>query len=282
MNTFSSVRHSPIAGTWYPSDPNVLRNEIGSYIDQAAPPPLPGKVMGLIVPHAGYFYSGKTAGYAYRCVMGEAFDTCAIFSPLHDYMPHDLLTSAHQAYATPLGQVPVDTYLVDECSAKIEESTGVLLQHIANDHEHSLEIQLPFLQYALSSPFTLLPVMVRTEDPKLLKSAARCIATALEGRKVLCVGSTDLSHFYSEEEAKEYDDIMLDRMHAFSPDEMLEAERYRMGFACGVGAVSMMLWVTRFLGATHVTLLDQSTSAAASGDTSRVVGYGALAVTREG
>jgi len=137
------VRRSPIAGAWYPSNPDVLRSEIDGYLNSARVKSLPGEVIGLIAPHAGYFYSGATAGYAYRCVRGMSFDTCAVFSPLHDYMPNDFLTTAHEAYATPLGQIPVEHSLVDACAHSIESSIGITLHHISNDREHSLEIQLP-------------------------------------------------------------------------------------------------------------------------------------------
>ena len=279
MSPYSPIRRSPIAGAWYPSNPDVLRSEINGYIDQAANPPLQGDVIGLIAPHAGYFYSGATAGHAYRCIKGNAYEVCVIFSPLHDYMPNKLLTSAHEAYATPLGQVTVDQPLVEECSARIEESTGEILQHIANDREHSLEIQLPFLQTALRDTFKLLPVMVRSDDPVLLEAVARSIAPVLKNQKVLLVASTDLSHFYTKDEAVMLDSSMLHHMTAFSPEGILKAERCGEGFACGAGAVALMLWTSRYLGAHKVTLLDQSTSADASGDASRVVGYGALAVT---
>ena len=280
MNPYPPVRRSPIAGAWYPDNPEVLKREIDGYIDQAGTLTLPGEVVGLIAPHAGYFYSGLTAGYAYRAVKGQTYDTCAVFSPLHDYAPHDLLTTAHEAYATPLGQVPVDRVLVEECSHKIAEATGEVLHAIANDREHSLEIQLPFLQSALAAPFSLLPVMVRTHEARLLESTARAIADSLKGKKVLLVASTDLSHFYSENDANALDSTMLQHITSFSPEGVLKAERCGEGFACGAGAVALMLWTSRFLCATSVTLLHHSTSADASGDTSRVVGYGALAVTR--
>lgn len=280
MNTYPPVRRSPIAGAWYPSNPEVLRSEIDGYLDAASQPTLRGEVVGLIAPHAGYFYSGLTAGYAYRSVKGMSFDICAVFSPLHDYMPHNFLTTAHEAYATPLGEIPVDHELVEACSQHLEVATGNTLQHITNDREHSLEIQLPFLQCALAASFSLLPLMVRTHEPALLEAAAGALAESLQDKDVLFVASTDLSHFYNEAEANTLDFTMLNHMTANSPEGVLKAERCGEGFACGAGAVALMLWTTRFLGASQVTLLHHSTSAAASGDASRVVGYGALAVTR--
>ncbi len=280
MNTNVPVRPSPIAGSWYPSNPVLLSSEIKNFVEQANPPRLPGKVLGLISPHAGYFYSGATAGYAYRCVQGSSYDICAVFSPLHDYLPYDLMTSAHDAYGTPLGNIKVDTDTIFKLAPKIQERAGVSLQHISNDREHSLEIQLPFLQIVLTAPFLLIPIMVRTHDPIVLKATAQAIAEVLSDKKVLLVASTDLSHFYSESEANELDSEMLRQMTAFSPEGVLKAESCGEGFACGAGAVALMLWTSHYLGATKVTLLHHSTSAEASGDTSRVVGYGALALTR--
>lgn len=280
MNTVTPVRPSPIAGSWYPSDPAVLASEIQAYIDQADPPTVTGEVLGLIAPHAGYFYSGATAGHAYRSVSAKSFDHCVIFSPLHDYLPYDLITSAHSAYGTPLGQIMVDHELITAISEKIQKRTGLSLQHIANDREHSLEIQLPFLQQVLVSPFTLVPIMVRTHDSGLLKNTAQAIAEGLEGLKVLLVASTDLSHFYSEKDANDLDAQMLKQMTNFSPEGVLKTEGCGEGYACGAGAVALMLWTAEFMGATKATLLHYSTSAAASGDSTRVVGYGALAITR--
>lgn len=280
MNINNPVRPSPIAGSWYPSNPVLLSSEIKNFVDQAKPPRLSGEVVGLISPHAGYFYSGATAGYAYRCVQSRTYDICAVFSPLHDFLPYDLMTSAHDSYGTPLGNVKVDSDTIQHLVPKIQEKTGVSLQHISNDREHSLEIQLPFLQTVLAAPFQLIPIMVRTHDPIVLKGAAQAVAEVLKEKNVLLVASTDLSHFYTESEANELDAEMLKQMTDFSPDGVLKAESCGEGFACGAGAVALMLWTAHFLGAARVTLLHHSTSAEASGDTSRVVGYGALAVTR--
>lgn len=280
MSPYSPVRPSPIAGSWYPANPAALEREVSGYIKHAAIPSLPGEVLGLIAPHAGYFYSGATAGYAYRCVEDMSFDLCAVFSPLHDYYPYDLITSAHEFYATPFGMIKIDQDIVSICSKNLQQMTGIPLQHIANDREHSLEIQLPFLQTALNSPFSLFPIMVRTHEPGLLQSAAQAFANVLKDKKVLLIASTDLSHFYDQKTANAYDAVMLQHIASFSPQGVLEAERTGKGFACGAGAVALMLWTCQALGGKIVTLLNHSTSADASGDTGRVVGYGAAAVTR--
>ena len=279
MKTISSVRPSPIAGSWYPGDKLALQKAIHGYIDQASPSSVEGSLFGLIVPHAGYFYSGATAGYAYRCVQGLSFDVCVVLSPLHDYQPAEFITSSHAAYATPLGEISIATDLVDMIDRDLQASGGLALQRIGNDAEHSLEIQLPFLQVALKDTFQLVPIMVRTLNPASLQAAAHSIHKALAGKRALIIASTDLSHFYPQATAIKLDRVMTGRFTAFDPAGVLDAEAHQEGFACGAGAVALALWTTKIMGAMHVTLLHHSTSADASGDASRVVGYAAAAIT---
>jgi MEMO1 family protein len=286
MSFVNPIRPSPIAGSWYSADKKKLSAEIKGYIENTAVPAFSGEVVGLVAPHAGYFYSGETAGYAYRCVEGMAFDLCVVVSPLHDFRPEPLLTSAHAYYSTPLGEVEVEKGFLTNSTGNAKPGQQTYLHPIANDREHSLEIQLPFLQSALSKPFRLMPIMVRTNHPGILQSTARWLADAIalyksESKKVLLVASTDLSHFYSETIANQYDATMLERIAAFSPEGVLEAEVRHEGFACGAGAVALVLWTAKFLGANKVTILNHSTSAKASGDTSSVVGYGAAVITRQ-
>lgn len=281
MNTINPIRPSPIAGHWYSSDADKLRKEIEGYLNSARLPELKGDVVGLIAPHAGYFYSGPTAGYAYRAVMGMQFDLCVVVSPLHDYLPYPLLTSAHDAYATPLGNVEIARDLLKTFNQHLTDASLDPAQPIANDREHSLEIQLPFLQTALTGPFQLLPLMVRSAEPAYLQQVGTHLADLIRGKKVLLVASTDLSHFYDEPTANALDDVMMQRMLDLSADGVLKAEADQVGFACGSGAVALVLWASKVLGADKVTLLNHSTSARASKDTSSVVGYGALAITHQ-
>lgn len=281
MKFLSPVRPSPIAGSWYPGDADVLRNTVKKYIESAAEPRLPGKVIGLVSPHAGYIYSGPTAGYAYRCVAGCAYDTVAVISPLHDYRPEPYLTTAFEAYATPMGNIPVDQELLSSLEETLAKRGGIQIVPHARDREHSLEIQLPFLQYALAKPFTLLPLMVREHRPNQLKEFAFALAETLKSKNVLLVASTDLSHFFTEDQANLLDDFMLEQIRQYSPEGVLRAEEEGTGSACGNGAVAVVLWATRELGGKSVTVLHHTTSAETTGDRSQVVGYGAAAICGE-
>ncbi len=279
MNSISDVRPSPIAGTWYSADPQRLRQQVDQYLHPAEPPEVSGRVVAVIAPHAGHRYSGRTAGYAFAPLVGAQRDLVAVLSPMHSAYPASLITSAHQSYATPLGVVPIDS----DALAQLEDGLlqeGLSMAHLPNDSEHSLEIELPFLQQALVPGFQLLPVMVRTMSPGVARRLGHTLARVLKGRNCLLVASTDLSHFYPEDMARELDLEMLRRMRSFTPDDLFQAEQTGKGFACGVAAVAAVLWAAQDLGADRVEILHHSTSADETGDRGSVVGYGAAVVLK--
>ncbi len=280
MDYSSTVRPSPIAGTWYPSNPTRLAAVVDEYIEQASVAPLDGEPVGIITPHAGYRYSGRTAGHAFRTLCGLEVDLVAALSPFHNYHPEPILTTAHCAFWTPLGEIPVDREAVESLNDHLIRECGRRLTPLVNDPEHSLEIELPFLQRSLKGHFKLLPVMVRPLSENFARTLGTCLASVLKGRRALLVASTDLSHFYPEEDARMLDRAMLKAIADFSPEGALRAEESGTGFACGVHAVSAVLWAAELLGANHVRVLHHSTSAEETGDRSSVVGYGAAVILR--
>ena len=280
MATIAPVRPSPLAGTWYEGNPAALARAVDQYLDRAELPELPGEVVAVIAPHAGHIYSGPVAGYAFASVRGMTPDLVAVLSPMHQAYYEPLLTTAHAAYATPLGQIPVDDEAVTRLDARLKETLGYGLSRVAYDHEHSLEIELPFLQRALAGDFKLLPVMVRSQSPKVSQQLGQVLAETLQDRNALLVASTDLSHFYTQKEAVSFDTEMLRRIESFSPEDVFCAEEENKGFACGLGALTAVLWAARELGADTVKVLRHATSGDVTGDYSSVVGYGAAAVLR--
>lgn len=276
----NNVRPSPIAGTWYSANPNHLRQTLDAYIEDAKLPDLPGEVLALVAPHAGYRYSGAVAGYAYKAVQGKKFDLVAVLSPMHQYYPQPLLTSAHLAYRTPLGEIALAKDALAQISAGLQQKTGLTLTPVANDQEHSLEIELPFLQRALADEFTLIPIMLRDQSRQIAQELGKILAEVLNGTSCLLVASSDLSHFYPESMANRLDHAVLQAMVDFSPDGLFDLKDQGKGHACGLAAIAAVLWTAKDLGATDVTLLNYDTSATTSGDRSSVVGYGAAAVTR--
>jgi AmmeMemoRadiSam system protein B len=282
MNSKLDIRPSPIAGQWYPGNPQQLADSVDGYLDGAHLQPITGKIVGVVVPHAGHRYSGPVAGYAFALLREMQPDLVAIISPMHYNYPQPLLTSAHDAYLTPLGEVQIDREAVNQVDAALRASLGSGLYPVRNDPEHSLEIELPFLQRALSTSFNLLPVMVRDVRSIVARRLGEALALTLRGRNSLLVASTDLSHFYPQETADKFDLEMLRRIEAFDPQGILDAEDEGKGYACGRGALAAVLWAARELGADQVKVLRHATSGDVTGDFSQVVGYGAAVITQSG
>ena len=272
-------RPSPIAGTWYTSEAAALSRQIDSFINDAiiTEEDIHGKVTGLVAPHAGYRFSGRTAGYAYKTIKGEKRDLVVILSPFHQYFSGDLITTTHQAYSTPLGEVPVDM----DALVKFEEvlkKNSIPIHQVSNDPEHSLEIQLPFLQRALSANFKLLPLMIRSRDVHILEQTAEALFNVVEDQNFVIIASTDLSHFYPLDIAEVMDVEMLKQIKEMNPEGVLSAEREGSASACGASAVAVMLWLTKKVGAKKAHILNYSTSADSTDDKTSVVGYCSAAV----
>ncbi len=280
MNGLTRVRPSPIAGTWYSGNPQTLAQQVDGYLAEAKIPALSGQVIGVLAPHAGHRYSGRTAGHAFKTVQGKSFDLVVVISPFHGYHPAAILTSAHPYYATPLGEIAVDQQAVQGVCESLYSLSSDEIIFIKNDEEHSLEIELPFLQRALSAPFQLLPLMLRTRDLDLTSALGKALAQQLAGKSALMVASSDLSHFYPKPTAERFDTEMLRQVEAFSPEGVLAADASGEGFACGAAAIATVLFAAHKMAADTVKVLHYSTSADETGDTSSVVGYGAAVILK--
>lgn len=280
MSLIAALRPSPIAGTWYEGRPEDLARQVDEYLDRAELPEIPGQVLAVIAPHAGHRYSGPVAGYAFAAIRGRTPELVAVVSPMHHPYSQPLLTSAHEGYATPLGPIAIDKKALSELDEELQDELGYGLTPVANDPEHSLEIELPFLQRALGAEFELLPLMVRAQEPEVAQTLGKALAGVLRERKALLVASTDLSHFFAQDTANQLDAEMLRQFEAFSPEGVFEAERTGKGFACGHAAVAAVLWACRELGADTVQVLRHATSGDVTGDYASVVGYGAAVITR--
>ena len=276
----SDHRPSPIAGTWYPGDAEALARSVDKQLAEAVLEPAAGPVVGLVVPHAGHRYSGGVAAHAFHAVAGLSPETVAIVSPMHQAHSAAVLSTGHEAYWTPLGTVDVDLALLTAFESALHRATGVTVVRVRRDTEHSLEIELPFLQRCLKSPFRLLPIMLRDQSAAIARAVGRALGEVLRDREALLVASSDLSHFYPASTARRLDGELLARLAAFDPEALLRAEDEGVGFACGKGAVAAVLWAARALGADVVRILDYANSGDVTGDDDSVVGYGAAAIYR--
>lgn len=266
------IRESAVAGTWYPGDPDILSRDVKGYLEKAKKEKIEGEIIGLVSPHAGYVYSGQVAAYAYKLIEGKSFDAVVVVAPSHYVGFKGFSLWDRGGYRTPLGLVPVDV----ELSKKIMEKSGDI-RFIPEAHakEHSLEMQIPFLQVALKS-FLLVPIVMEPDwSLESCQNLARSIAETVRGKKVLLVASTDLSHFHSYEKAVELDRIVLDRIDQFDPDRLNRDLKSNRAEACGGGPVVAIMLAAKALGANQGKAIKYLNSGDVTGDRGRVVGYGA-------
>jgi AmmeMemoRadiSam system protein B len=258
---------------WYPAAPEALRREVKEYIASAPVLDLPGDVVGLVAPHAGYFFSGHVAGASYRQVQGDSFEAVVLIGPDHRGIAFGGLAFAdYDAWRTPLGDVPVDAELM----AALDERLP--LKHVGRDSEHSLEVQLPFLQTALTE-FKLAPILMGDPSPAACRELGLAVADAARGREALLVASTDLSHFYDYEHAKRLDEHTLKPILDFDPERLAEELDRSQAHACGGGPVAAVMIAARELGASQAHLVKYANSGDVWEDKSQVVGYAAVIFT---
>ena len=273
----SDPRPSPIAGSWYPGKAEVLRKTIESFLDEAVMPEFEGQPVGLIVPHAGYIYSGLTAAHAFKTLQGKRFTRVIVLSPSHQPYRQPLLTTAHDAYATPLGLVPVDREALRTLNSLLNKDGGLELASVRKDQEHSLEIELPFLQTVLPGGFKLIPLMMVDQSASMVRLSSNALVKLIRSfppeEPTLLVASSDLSHFYSERVANRLDGNLAQAVLEFDLDSFYQHKQRGEMEACGLAPMATVLQTSHLLGADQVTIADYRTSAAVTGDKSSVVGY---------
>lgn len=257
-----AIRQAAVAGMFYPAHETELTRDVDALLARAARPYLPG-LRALVVPHAGYVYSGAIAAAAYSCIeRGAQYRYLLLIGPSHRVAFQGLAVPSAHSFRTPLGEWPL---AVDEIEALLAAGV-VCVNDIAHRDEHSLEVQLPFLQrLELHAP--LLPVVVGSASPTQL---AALIGPALADPEVLTVISSDMSHYHTYEEARRIDSRTHQRILSGCTDICGEEACGYMG----VNGLLMALKKTEY----SMHLLQRCNSGDSCGDHSRVVGYGAYAV----
>ena len=273
----NALKKSIIAGSWYPGNPSILKRDIENYFNSVSSPELKGEVVGLISPHAGYMYSGQIAAHAYNLIRGKKYDVVIVVGPSHRVAFHGVSVFSRGGYETPLGIVPVDEGLAEEIkkiSPIVADFPGAHLQ------EHSVEIQLPFLQIALGD-FLFLPLVMGDQDVNTCQELAEAIHKASRGKKILIVGSSDLSHFYNYNVAKKMDAIALDYLKNGDAIGLLKSLENGEVEACGGGPMAVSILVARMMKAKKAYLLKYANSGDVTRDKNSVVGYASAVYCRE-
>lgn len=278
------VRSPAVAGSFYPASATELRRQVEELLAQVAKPAV-GNVVGLLSPHAGYIFSGAVAASAWKAVEGESYDAVVLIGPSHRIPLDHAALIVEGAYSTPLGILSVDSGLARQLVA-----SGHTLQVSREAHEvqgrrgeHSLEVQLPFLQVALGD-VPIVPVLMGSQRRASASDLARAIAAAAGDRKLLLVASSDLSHFHSDDEARAIDCGIRDAVVDFNPKQLYDNARDKGAEACGLGPLAAVMEASELLGANHAYELAYATSGDSPfADKASVVGYlSAIFVEGEG
>lgn len=263
------IREPVWAGQFYDGRPAILSAQIDAFLDNAAKISAPpGKIQALIVPHAGYIYSGQVAAYAYQLVKEKAFDTVVILGTSHRFGFKGCSIYSAGGYKTPLGITEVDHSLAKE----ISRNSGFKFLPQAHSQEHSVEVQLPFIQKVLPEA-KIVPIVVGIPSQKTISTLASALEKSLKDKKALVVASTDMSHFYSHEKAAEIDGNTISLISSFKINELIERLEKGENIMCGgSGVVASLLYASK-TGEGKVQILRYQDSSQAGGSTAEVVGY---------
>lgn len=262
------VRHAQVAGYFYPADPQKLEKEISLLLDIAKPQKTYKKIFGIVAPHAGYLYSGKTAAYAYNLLKDKNIKTVIVISPSHsEYFP-GVCVYEGDAYETPFGKIEVDK---DKSDMLCEESRIIFKGVQGHRKEHALEVQLPFLQSVIKD-FKIVPIVIGDQGKMFVDELAKKISEVYD-EETLIVASSDLSHFHDAKTADHLDSIVVRNINNFDFEKLQRDLEQNNCEACGGGPIVALMKSASLLGIMNSEVLMRSDSGDVTGDKSEVVGY---------
>jgi AmmeMemoRadiSam system protein B/AmmeMemoRadiSam system protein A len=271
------VRQPVWAGQFYDDDPKILAARIDGFIGKAESKALlAAPIAVIIVPHAGYEYSGQVAAFAYRAVLGKDFETVVILGPSH-YVGFDGCSIYPEGgFATPLGVAEVDS----STARALMKTSGFGYLPEAHAKEHSIEVQVPFIQRVLLKA-KIVPVVMGVPAERTIKTMANALAKVLADKKALVIASTDMSHFLAKKEANALDKTTISLVENLKTATLIHEEEEGANILCGGAGVASALLYAQQKGAAKVVTLKYGDSSDAGGPEDRVVGYFAAAVTVE-
>ncbi len=268
-----------VAGAFYPDDPNTLTTLVRNLLKSAHPPKVKGKIWGIIVPHAGYRYSGPVAASGFKAIKGKNYSRVVIIAFAHRGSPNvAVATRLVDYFLIPGRKIPVDK----EAVSKLIRASGGLIQDAPEvfDKEHSLEVELPFLAEALGEDFKIVPIMLGQQTPDIARKLSKLIAERFAGKDgVLIVGSTDMSHYFDYSTAQKMDELAVETIKHGAPERLWELMQQRKIEFCGIAVVDTMMRINALIGGNEPVVLDMRNSGDTTGGTGRVVGYSAIAFT---
>ncbi len=272
------IRRPAVAGAFYPADAAELTKMIDGFLARAQVPKITGRVYGVVSPHAGYVFSGGVAAYSYALLKGRKIKRVVIIAPSH--VEAFSFTSVYNgdAYATPLGVIGVDKAFASKLAGM---GSSIKLSGRGHDvsgrrGEHSLEVQLPFLQRVLGE-FQIVPIVMGDQSYEHCRDLGFALAKLIQGPDTVIVASSDLSHFHTYDQAVKLDHKTLRAIQEWDYLSMARNFATRVWEACGGGPIIATMIASERMGANEARLLKYANSGDVTGDHSRVVGYGSLA-----
>jgi len=262
------IRHQQVAGYFYPADKDKLQKDIALMLQVAKPEKAFNNIFGIVSPHAGYMYSGKTAAFAYNLLKDKFYKTVIIISPSHAEYFSGISIYDGDAYETPLGIVEIDQVMVD----MLVENNKIIFRGIQGHRkEHALEVQIPFLQTVLKN-FKIVPIVMGDQSKMFVDELAEKISKVVDDN-TLVVASSDMSHFYSAEEAERLDSVVEKRINDFDFEQLLKDLDDHECEACGGGPIAVMMKTASLKNIDKSLVISRSDSGDVTGDKSEVVGY---------
>ncbi len=275
----NQVRESVVAGSFYSANPEALRETIGSYLKNATFKDIKN-IKGLVCPHAGYIYSGEVAACSYKQIGHNSYDSIVIIAPSHaEYFDFNSVF-AGKAYKTPLGAVEVDVAGCRALTREPQYASFIQISNYGHRKEHSLEVQLPFLQ-VIFEDFKIVPVVMGSQSRANIESLGNAIGSVFKGQDILIIASTDLSHYHPYDNAKDLDMRVNSALKEFDPVKFTDSivkDEYEM---CGGGPVAAAMIASKLLGADSSEVICYKNSGDVSGDRSAVVGYASAVFYKE-
>lgn len=262
------IRHQQVAGYFYPAEKDRLQKDIALMLQVAKTEKSFNRIFGIVSPHAGYIYSGKTAAYAYNLLKDKEYKTVIIISPSHaEYFPGICIYDG-DAYETPFGIVEIDQQMVD----KLVENSKIIFRGIQGHRkEHALEVQIPFLQSVIKN-FKIVPIVMGDQGKMFVDHLAEKISEIAD-EETLVVASSDMSHFYDSEEANRLDSLVEKRINDFDFEQLLKDLDDHECEACGGGPIAAMMKSASLKKINKSLVINRSDSGDVTGDKSEVVGY---------
>jgi AmmeMemoRadiSam system protein B/AmmeMemoRadiSam system protein A len=267
------IRKAVRAGQFYEKKAEILSQQIDKFLENVKKRPSPGEeILALIVPHAGYVYSGQVAAYAYRLIQGKDYESVVIIAPSHYHGFNGCSIYPRGGYETPLGTAEIDESL----AAQISEASGFKYIPKAHQVEHSVEVQVPFIQKTLPQA-KIVPIVMGYPTRKTIIRLADALIEVLPGKNAMIIASTDMSHFYPKKRANDTDSKTIALIQSFETSALLKKLERGENIMCGGGPVVSSLLYAQERGKAKVEILHYSDSSRLGGE-SQVVGYLAAAI----